>query len=75
MEVLVYIAVVAIGYILWVKLKAFFTGRTWTEQVNHDDARKAQRVCRNCKHSWGTECLKRNLRIDPDSNYCSDFER
>ena len=75
MEVILYIAVVAIGYILWVKIKAFFTGRTWNEQVAHDDARKAERVCRNCKHCWGGECLKFNRYIDRDNNYCGNFER
>ena len=75
MEVLLYIAVLAIGYYVWIKIKAFFTGRTWSEQVAHDDARKRQRVCRNCKHSWGNECLRYNSRIDPDNNCCSGFER
>ena len=75
MEVLLYIAVVAIGYIAWTKIKAFFTGRTWSEQVAHDDARKAQKVCRNCKHCWGNECLRYSTRVDPDNNCCGGFER
>lgn len=75
MEVLAYIAVIAIGYIVWVKIKAFFTGRTWNEQVSHDEARKNERVCRNCRRCWGNECLEYDQRIDPDRDSCSSFNK
>ncbi len=76
MEALIYIAVVAIGYIIWVKIKAFFTGRTWSEQVAHDDARKRERVCRNCKHCWGGHrCLKYDQEVDGNNSCCGSFNR
>ena len=75
MEFLIYFAVLTIGYIIWIKIKAFFTGRSFTEQINHDDARKKERVCRNCRHCLlGTTCEYTNQSVDGNRNYCNYFE-
>lgn len=75
MEVIFYFAILIIGYLAWIKLKAFFTGRSFSEQLNHEDARKKERVCRNCKHCiLGTTCEYGNRSVDANRNYCNSFE-
>ena len=75
MELIIYIATLCIGYYLWLKIKCFFTGRSVSDQMAHDEARSNQRVCRNCKHCWGGECLQFNTRIDRDRDSCGCFEK
>ena len=75
MELLIYVATLAIGYLIWIKIKSFFTGRTMSEQMAHDDAREKQRVCRNCRHNWGNECLEYNIKVDRDRDCCGGFKR
>jgi hypothetical protein len=76
MEFLIYFGVLALGYCAWIKLKAFFTGRTFLEQLNNEDARSKERVCRNCKHCLlGTTCEYTNYTINANKDVCNGFER
>ena len=75
MEIIFYFAILTIGYLIWLKIKAFFTGRTLSEQISHDEARDNKRVCRNCRHNWGNECLEYNIRVDRDHDCCNDFKK
>lgn len=75
MEIFIYFAVLFVAYLIWIKIKAFFTGRSFTDQINHDDARKKERVCRNCKHCvLGTSCEYFDGYVDANNEVCDLFE-
>jgi len=75
MEILLYFAVMFVGYIIWIKIKAKFTGRTFSEQTQYDSDRNRQEVCRNCKHCMlGTSCEYFDWDIDVNRDVCDYYE-
>ena len=63
MELLIYIATLCIGYYLWMKIKCFFTGRSVSDQMAHDEARSNQRVCAETVSTVGAASAFNSTRV------------